>query len=200
MAKAAAGGATAAVDVAFLDPTPWLRRAFKYTRALNKGSDEVDDDVFVLPSQSIILKYAMGDGPQIRRPGDVGLVKDAILVPNWKNLQLAQGINRNTYGNLPGGVAARLAREAVGQRAERRVPGRWGVYKGELDVGGSRVTGYSARPPRGYAPIGKGSRSNVVNLGCPRALLIAMQQPHTSRSCRSPTTRPCARQSSGSPR
>ena len=30
VAKAAAGGATAAVDVAFQDPTPWMRKAFKY--------------------------------------------------------------------------------------------------------------------------------------------------------------------------
>ncbi|GJE51446.1 hypothetical protein GOFOIKOB_4505 [Methylobacterium tardum] len=176
VAKAAAGGATAAVDEAFQDPTPWMRRAFKYMRALNKGSDEVDADVFVLPSQSIVMKYSMGDGPNVRRPGDVGLAKDTILVPNWKNLQLTQGINRNSYGNLPGGVAARLAREALGQLAKHRAPGRWGVYKGELDVGGSRVMGYIARPPRGYAPIGKNGREIVVNLGRPRALLVAIQQ------------------------
>lgn len=49
-------GATAAVDQAFQDPTLWMRRAFKYTRALNKGTDEVDAAVYVLPSQSIVLK------------------------------------------------------------------------------------------------------------------------------------------------
>lgn len=176
VAKGACKDATAAIDVAFQDPTPWMRRAFKYTRALSRGGDEVEADVFVLPSQSIVMKYGMGDGPQIRRPGDVGLAKDAILVPNWKNLQLTQGINRNAYGNLPGGVAARLAREALGHLAKRRAPGRWGVYKGEMDVGGSRVMGYIARPPRGTALIGKGGREIVVNLGRPRALLVAIQQ------------------------
>lgn len=118
----------------------------------------------------------MGDGPQIRRPGDVGLGRDAILVPDWRNLAMTQGINRNSYGNLPGGVAARLAREALGQLAKRRAPGRWGVYKGERDVGGSRVCGYIARPPRGYAPIGKDGGSIVVNLGRPRALLVAIKR------------------------
>ncbi|MCJ2074419.1 hypothetical protein MKK68_01920 [Methylobacterium sp. E-016] len=36
--------------------------------------------------------------------------------------------------------------------------------------------GYIARPPRGTAPIGKNGRSIVVNLGRPRALLVAIQQ------------------------
>ena len=144
VAKGACEDVTAAVDVAFLDPTPWMRRAFGYTRAPGKNRDEVEADVYILPSLSIVLKYGMGDGPQVRRPGDVGLAKDVIYVPNWKNLQLTQGINRNSYGNLPGGVAAR---EALGSRAKRQRPGRWGIYKGEVDVGGSRVMGYIARPP-----------------------------------------------------
>jgi len=176
VAKGACQDVTAAVDVAFQDPTPWMRRSFGYTRALGKNRDQVEADVYTLPSQSIVMKYGMGDGPQIRRPGDVGLAKNVIYVPNWKNLQLTQGINRNSFGNLPGGVAARLAREALGARAKRQRPGRWGVYKGEVDVGGSRVMGYIARPPRGTAPIGKNGRSIVVNLGRPRALLIAIQQ------------------------
>ncbi|UHC17156.1 hypothetical protein LRS73_04385 [Methylobacterium currus] len=113
---------------------------------------------------------------QTRRPGDVGLARDRILVPNWRNLLLTQGINRNQYGNLPGGLAARLAREAAGTRARRRVAGRWGVYEGEVDVGGSRLVGYIARPPRGEAPLGKGGRSIVINLGRPRALLVAIRE------------------------
>lgn len=139
--KAAAQGGTAAIDTAFENPTPWMRKAFGYTRALTRAGDLVGASTFVKPSQSIVLKYGMGDGPQTRRPGDVGLARERILVPHWRNLALTQNINRNSYGNVPGGVAARLAREALGQRAKRRVAGRWGVYKGELDVGGSRIMG-----------------------------------------------------------
>lgn len=176
VAKAAKVGATEAVEDAFENPTPWMRKAFTYKRALTKTGDAVSAEVSVLPSQSIVLKYAMGSGPQIRRPGDAGLAKDRILVPYWRNLRDTQGISFNQYGNLPGGVAARLAREAAGTTSKRRVSGRWGVYKGELDVGGSRVAGYIARPFRGEAPIGKNGRSIVVNLGRPRILLGAIQQ------------------------
>lgn len=95
VAKGACKDVNAAVDVAFQDPTPWMRRAFDYTRALSKNRDEVEADLFVLPSQSIVMKYGMESGPQIRRPGDVGLGKDPIYVPNWKNLQLTQGICRS---------------------------------------------------------------------------------------------------------
>lgn len=146
VAKAAAAGGTDATDTAFENPTPWMRRAFGYTRALTQAGDLVEASTFVKPSQSIVLKYGMGDGPQLRRPGDVGPARERILVPQWRNLTLTQGINRNSYGNVPGGVAACLAREALGQRAKRRVAGRWGVYKGEVDVGGSRIMGYIARP------------------------------------------------------
>lgn len=175
-AKAASVGVTEAIEDAFDNPTPWMMRAMGYTRALTKTGDLVQAELFVKPSQSIVLKYSMGSGPQVRRPGDVGLAKDRILVPYWKNLLDTQGITYNAYGNLPGGVAARLAREAAGTKGKRRVSGRWGVYKGELDVGGSRVAGFIARPFRGMAPIGKNYRSIVVNLGRPKMLLGAIQQ------------------------
>jgi hypothetical protein len=132
--------------------------------------------MFTRADQSIVMKYALGDGRQVRRPGDVGLARDRIYVPHWKNLQMTQGISRNQYGNVPGGVAARLAREAAGTRAKRRVAGRWGVYKGEVEVGGSRLMGYIARPGRDKAPRGKNGRMITVNLGRPRALLIAIDQ------------------------
>lgn len=47
-----------------------------------------------------------------------------------------------------------------------------------MDVGGSRLVGFIARPPRGEAPIGKNGRSIVVNLGRPRALLVAIREAH----------------------
>lgn len=191
-AKWGAEGATDAVATTFSNPTPWMIQAFKYTRALDRAGNEIEASVSVLPSQSIVMKCAMGEGPQVRRSGDVGLARDRILVPNWRNLSLTQGINRNTYGNLPGG-GARLAREAAGTRAKRRGAGRLGVYEGEVDVGGSRLVGYIAKPPRGEAPIGRNGRSIVVNLGRPRALLAAirearydpiMQQPHDAAMLR----------------
>ncbi len=123
VAKGAASGAKDAVEDAFENPTPWMRGVFGYKRALTRSGDDVSAELFVKPSQSIVLKYALGDDPQIRRPGDVGLAREKILVPHWRNLALTQGINRNAYGNLPGGVAARLAREAAGTAARRRVAG-----------------------------------------------------------------------------
>lgn len=174
VAKAASRGATDAIDEAFDDPTPWIRRVFGYTRAINRTGDAVEASLYTRPDQSIVLKYGMGDGRQVRRPGDVGLARDRIYVPHWKNLQMTQGISRNAYGNVPGGVAARFAREAAGTRAKRRVAGRWGVYRGEVAVWGSRLMGYIARPGRDKAPFGKNGRMITANLGRPRALLIAI--------------------------
>ena len=50
------------------------------------------------------------------------------------------------------------------------------THASQLDVGGSRVAGYIARPFRGEAPIGKNGRSIVVNLGRPKILLGAIAQ------------------------
>lgn len=114
IAKAAALGGKDAIDDAFEDPTPWMRNAFTYTRALGRNRPVIEASMSVRPSQSTVMKYAMGDGPQVRRPRDVGLARERILVPHWRNLSLMQGINRHSYGNVPGGVAARLARESLG--------------------------------------------------------------------------------------
>lgn len=54
--------------------------------------------MFTKTDQSIVMKYALGDGRQVRRPSDVGLARDRIYVPHWKNLALTQGINRNRRG------------------------------------------------------------------------------------------------------
>lgn len=158
-------------------PTPWMARAWQYTRAFGPGTgsgDAVSADVFALDDQSIVLKYLMGDGPNVRMPGDVGLARQKILVPNRRALEATQGIKPNKFGNLPGGVAARLKREAAGTSAKRRARGRWGVYEGELHVGGSRIMGYIARPPRVRKPEGKGGRMIWVNQGRPRLLLAAI--------------------------
>jgi hypothetical protein len=68
VAKAAAAGGTDAVDVAFENPTPWMRKAFGYTRALTRAGDLVEASTFVKPSQSIVLKYGMGDGCRCAAP------------------------------------------------------------------------------------------------------------------------------------
>ncbi|SFM09490.1 hypothetical protein [Methylorubrum salsuginis] len=123
VAKGAASGAKDAVEDAFENPTPWMRGVFGYKRALTRSGDDVSAELFVKPSQSIVLKYALGDDPQIRRPGDVGLAREKILVPHWRNLALTQGINRNAYGNLPGGGGS--APGTRGGRHRGSPPGRW---------------------------------------------------------------------------
>lgn len=191
-AKAVSEDMERATGVAFKDPTPWMLKAWQYRRSLAKGRDVglVKAEAYVLPEQSVVLKYAMGeDQRNVRLPGDVGLAQDRVLLPHWRNLLLTQGIRPNASHDLPGATMARLARNASGIYAKRNVPGRWGVYRGEINVGGSRLMGYIARPPRMRAPVtdagtqwsifvnGKGRVKNptrVVNLGRPRILLISV--------------------------
>lgn len=120
------------------------------------------------------MKFAVGEKPNVRQPGDVGLACDHIYVPHWANLAMAQRIRLTAQGNLLGGVMARLQREAGGTQTERAVKGRLGVYNGEVPVGGSRLMGYIARSPRVRAPVGKGGRKIRLNQGRPCALLIAI--------------------------
>lgn len=151
----------------------------------------VEAEAYVRDDQSTVLKYAMGDRRNVRLPGDVGLAQDRILLPHWKNLALTQGIRPNASHDLPGATMARLIRNSQGQYAKRSVPGRWGVYKGEVKVGGSRLMGYIARPPRERVKAtDAGSEQSVfvnrrgkvkaptrmVNLGRPRILLIEARQ------------------------
>ncbi len=58
--RIAAEGATDAIPATFSNPMPWMMRAFSYTRTLDWGGDEVEASVNALPSQSIVMKYAMG--------------------------------------------------------------------------------------------------------------------------------------------
>ena len=194
-AKAVSLDMRGATDTVFRDATPWMRNAWQYRRSLGKGRsirDGVESEAYVLDDQSAVLKYEMGQGLQTRRPGDVGLAQDRILVPHWKNLALTQGIRPNGSHDLPGATMARLIRNSQGQYARRSVPGRWGVYKGEVTLrGGSRLMGYIARPPRVKAMPGehgtpktvftdrrnKGKEvPHLVNLGRPRILLVQIPQ------------------------
>lgn len=177
-----------------------MRKAFTYTRALGKNRVEIEADVDVRPSQSIVMKYQMGDGPQVRRPDDVGLAEDVIYVAHWKNSSFTRGIHRNSFGNLPGRVAASFEREALGRLAKFRAPSWWVVYTGDLDFGRSRVMGNIARLSRGYALIGMNGRDPLSSTSGARVYCSwPSSRPPTSRSGRSPTTRPCAGPSSGSP-
>ncbi|WHQ68632.1 hypothetical protein [Methylorubrum extorquens] len=175
----------------FRDPPPWMVNGWQYRRSLAKNRDAglVEAEAYVGDDQSAVLKYAMGDGENTRLPGDVGLAQDRILLPHWRNLLETQGIRPNASHDLPGATMARLIRNSQGVYAKRSVPGRWGVYKGEVKVGGSRLMGYIARPPRVRAPVtdagtqrslfvnkrGKvKSPTKVINLGRPRILLISI--------------------------
>lgn len=124
--------------------------SWQYRRSLAKGRSAgiVEAEAYVRDDQSAVLKYAMGDARNTRLPGDVGLAQDRILLPRWKNLLPTQGIRPNASHDLPGLTVACILRNAAGQYAKRSVPGRWGVYKREIRIGGSRLMGYVARPPR----------------------------------------------------
>ncbi|MBK3398073.1 hypothetical protein [Methylobacterium ajmalii] len=119
VAKSASVGATSGIDRAFSNPTPWMSRAFGYTRALTRIGDVVSADFYTKPSQSIVLKYEMGDGPQIRRPGDVGLAQNRILVSNWRNLLLTQGITATLTETSPVGSSPMPGSMPPSARASR---------------------------------------------------------------------------------
>ncbi|WP_342163155.1 hypothetical protein [Methylobacterium sp. SD21] len=144
-----------ATNTQFRDPTPWMVDGWQYRRSLAKGraAGIVEAEAYVRDDQSTVLKYAMGDQRNVRLPGDVGLAQDRILLPHWRNLLLTQGIRPNASHDLPGSTMARILRNASGQYAERSVPGRWGVFRGEIRVGGSRLMGYIARPPMVRKPV-----------------------------------------------
>ncbi|MBO1022008.1 hypothetical protein IPV08_18800, partial [Methylobacterium sp. SD274] len=147
--------ATAGLDRVLDDPTPWMRKAYQYRRSLakNRKAGVIQAEVYVAEKQSAVLKYHVGEGENVRLPGDVGLAGEHILVPNWENLALTQGIRPNAYGNLAGGVVARLNREIQGQRAKKTAAYRWSVYKADsFMVGGRKAVAYMARPPARRPP------------------------------------------------
>lgn len=134
-------------------PTVWSQRAFQYRRALGKGrgvSAGVYSEFYVLPNQSVVFKYLMGMNQNVRLPGDVGLAQDRIYLPAYDNLAKTQGIRPNAQGNLPGGVMARLAREAEGNRNKRRKDDSGGVFKKEVTINGVTSMAYINRPKRTY--------------------------------------------------
>lgn len=166
-------------------------QGWQYRRSLAKGRDAglVEAEAYVRDDQSTVLKYAMGDRRNVRLPGDVGLAQDRILLPHWKHLAMTQGIRPNRSHDLPRATMARFVRNSQGQYAKRSVPSKWGVYKGEVRVGGSHLMGYIARPPRVRTPVTDASTpqsvfsdrrgkmktpTKTVNLGRPRIFLVSI--------------------------
>jgi len=108
-AKQVATSITDAIASTIDRPTPWISRAYQYTRALTRGtSDAVSADAFVLDDQSIVLKHLFGDGRNTRLPGDVGLAKEHILVHGkmikaYYRPRAPPGANGTTAGRPPPG-------------------------------------------------------------------------------------------------
>lgn len=87
-AKAVSLAMRDATDDMFKTATPWMLKAWQYRRSPGKSRslrDGVEAEAYVANDQSVVMKYAMGDGRNTRLPGDVGLAQDRILVPHWKN-------------------------------------------------------------------------------------------------------------------
>lgn len=187
-AKHVAMSMRAAAPTAMEHPTPWTIRGFQYRRSLGKGRsihDGVASEFFIADDQSIVLKYLLGYTQNVRMPGDVGLAQDRIYLPAWRNLRIAQGILPNKHGNLPGGVMARLNREAEGDRSEwskKKKTRSAGVFKKEVMINGSPALAYISRPARrvtnepAYIPHRDGGSRvhvvrKVVNVDRPRVLM-----------------------------
>ncbi|SFE90851.1 hypothetical protein [Methylobacterium sp. yr596] len=138
--------------------TPWTESAIKYQRSSPGGLNAIEQGkadglfsaVYVMPKQSVYLKYLFGLQDNTRLPGDVGLAQRHILIPWWQNITLTQGVQPTRCGGVPTGFLARLAREAQGTKAPKRsgTASRWGVYFGEITLHGQKRLAYVARPPR----------------------------------------------------
>lgn len=133
-------------------PTPWTLQGFAYRRALSKNrsvNDGFFSEFYVQDDQSIVLKYHLGAGNNVRYPGDVGLAQDRIWIPAWENLAKVQGIKPNQYGNLQGGVMARFVRESQGDvNKRRRNPNSGGIFKTTQTIAGVETDVYKSRPRR----------------------------------------------------
>lgn len=149
----------------FHGPNKLTRDALRYTvdkDLLGKvqSVDEAKADVFVLPLQSSWLKYAFGDGENVRQPGDVGIEayfgdQNSIRVPVGQNLSSTFGIRTRGKDKIAGSDARRIAAmAAAGYKSSGNFgPGGWGVFEvrpGDKAMGRGFITGAGiyARPPR----------------------------------------------------
>lgn len=117
--------------------------------------DDVRAAAFILPMQSVWLKYALGE--EVRVGGDVGIEgwfpdHDQIYLPNAGGLE-AVGIRPNAAGHFKGADIKRLGRMmAEGYRATggARFQGLFEIKAGDRDPARLGV-GIHARPLRGTA-------------------------------------------------
>lgn len=91
-------------------PNAWTLRGIRYRRSTYSANwDEATSAIYVLPDQSAVLKYLMGE--RVRKPGDVGPSRSYIAVPRAGALAKV-GVNLNKHGNMPASTMTRLRREA----------------------------------------------------------------------------------------
>jgi hypothetical protein len=109
VAEAASVNFRQALPKALDTPVPFTSRGISFRRArLSEAKlDNLQSAMTVLPVQSTYLKYVLGDGPNTRRPGDVGLARKHVWLPSTENIQKTMGI-RSKGGALPAGAAARI--------------------------------------------------------------------------------------------
>ncbi len=90
-------------------PAPFTKRGISFRRSRLDGAslDTMSSAMVVLPAQSTYLKYVFGNGPNVRRPGDVGLARKDVCLPSTDNIAKTMGI-RSKGGALPAGAAARI--------------------------------------------------------------------------------------------
>jgi hypothetical protein len=96
-------------------PKEWTSNGLRYRRvnlqSVRQGARPYSE-TYVLPKQSAVLKYLMGSGPNVRRPGDVGPSQAYISLPIWRNLDQHAGIRADAHGNLPSSTLRRIRRHA----------------------------------------------------------------------------------------
>jgi hypothetical protein len=113
---------------------PYRQKFFNYARS-RKYSDftnveSLTSEVFVNEDMSPFLKYGFGDGPTERRPGDVGLANDRILIPDAANLSrviMLKGMAEHLgHGLIPADLMSKIHDRMGPDEFERALNGNTG--------------------------------------------------------------------------
>ncbi len=115
----------------FFGPTDRTVKAIEYQPMTLAGVGRVEDvsvPVYVKGVQGDVrndqrayMKYLFGDSENVRRPGDVGMDNDKILVPQNNPLLLTQKLNVNPYhngGRQGPGILSAVKRRAAEQEGD----------------------------------------------------------------------------------
>lgn len=106
-----------AIDATFDKPESLTREAVAARQphpSRASSTTGVSAAIEIKPLQHRWLRYALGEGEQTRKPGEIGPADSAVMIPVWENLQsaalLAMGINiiPTEGGNLPPGTLSKL--------------------------------------------------------------------------------------------